>query len=101
MDDDRQHMLVETVWEMIYENGVRPGVDNILELLGSKALTPTWVSSQHFLICSASLSHFFAIQNAFSEHLSKYGLDFHSMFIVDLLHEFKLGVWKATFTHFL
>jgi len=41
------------------------------------------------------------MQNTFSECLAKYGLDFHSMFVVDLLHEFELGVWKATFTHLL
>ena len=41
------------------------------------------------------------MQNAFSESLSKYGFDFHSMFVVDLLHEFELGVWKAIFTHLL
>jgi len=23
------------------------------------------------------------------------------MFVVDLMHEFELGVWKATFTHLL
>ena len=37
-------MLVETAREMIYEHGVRPGADNVLSLLGSKALTPTRVS---------------------------------------------------------
>jgi len=41
------------------------------------------------------------VQNAFSERLSKYGFDFHSMFVVDMLHEFELGVWKAIFTHLL
>jgi hypothetical protein len=41
------------------------------------------------------------MQNVFSERLAKYGFDFHSMFVVDLLHEFELGVWKATFTHLL
>lgn len=41
------------------------------------------------------------MQNAFSERLSPYGFDFYSMFVVDLLHEFELGVWKATFTHLL
>jgi len=41
------------------------------------------------------------MQNVFSEHLAKYRFDFHSMFVVDLLHEFELGVWKATFTHLL
>lgn len=41
------------------------------------------------------------IQNTFSDRLEKYGLNFHSLFVVDLLHEFELGVWKATFTHLL
>ena len=59
------------------------------------------LSFQCFWIISSSLFWFPTIQNAFSEHFSKYGLDFHSMFVVDLLHEFELGVWKATFTHFL
>ena len=27
--------------------------------------------------------------------------NFTSMFVVDLLHEFELGVWKATFIHLL
>jgi len=44
VDDDRWRMLVETAWEMIYEHGIRPGADSVLELLGSKALTPTRVS---------------------------------------------------------
>ena len=43
----------------------------------------------------------FSVQNTFFERLSKYGFDFHTMFVVDLLHEFELGVWKALFTHLL
>ena len=101
VDDERRHMLVETAWEMIYEHGVWPGADNISELLGSKALTPTQVRSQYFLMLSATLFFFSTIQNAFSDCLSKYGLNFHSMFVVNLLHEFELGVWKATFMHLL
>jgi hypothetical protein len=30
-----------------------------------------------------------------------HGLDFYCMFAPDILHEFELGVWKATFTHLL
>jgi len=37
-----------TMREMIYENGVRPGADSVLELLGSKALTPMRVSFECF-----------------------------------------------------
>lgn len=40
-------------------------------------------------------------QNAFSTRLGKHGFDFYSMFVVDLLHEMELGVWKSTFTHLL
>lgn len=29
------------------------------------------------------------------------GFDFFLMLVVDLLHEFELGVWKAIFTHLL
>ncbi|KAJ3551292.1 hypothetical protein NM688_g4788 [Phlebia brevispora] len=36
--------------------------------------------------------------NAFT-HLERLGLDFNRMLVVDQLHEFELGVWKATFTH--
>ncbi|THU77289.1 hypothetical protein K435DRAFT_824372 [Dendrothele bispora CBS 962.96] len=39
--------------------------------------------------------------NAFSEKLAKVDFNFYSMFVPDLLHEFELGVWKATFTHLL
>jgi len=40
-------------------------------------------------------------QNAFSECLGPHGFEFHSLFILDLLHEFELGVWKAVFTHLI
>ncbi|KAF9555015.1 hypothetical protein CPC08DRAFT_643499, partial [Agrocybe pediades] len=40
-------------------------------------------------------------KNAFSKRLSKFGFNFYDMFVPDLLHEFELGVWKATFTHLL
>lgn len=40
-------------------------------------------------------------QSAFSARLSKYGFNFFPMLVVDLLHEFELGVWKAVLTHLL
>src|SRR4051794_31754507 len=41
------------------------------------------------------------MQNAFSTRLSRSGFNFFSMLVVDLLHEFELGVWKAVFTHLM
>ncbi|KAJ7146778.1 hypothetical protein C8R44DRAFT_18711 [Mycena epipterygia] len=37
--------------------------------------------------------------NAFGERLGRFGFDFHPMLVVDHLHEWSLGVWKATFAH--
>ena len=41
------------------------------------------------------------IKNAFSERLHILGFNFFDILVVDLLHEFELGVWKALFTHLL
>jgi hypothetical protein len=44
-------------------------------------------------------------QLIFTEHLFKspadFDFNFYSMFVVDLLHEFELGVWKTVFTHLM
>ncbi|KAF8811646.1 hypothetical protein BYT27DRAFT_7336095 [Phlegmacium glaucopus] len=78
---EKQRMLVETAQEMIYVDGIQLNAKAISDLLASRSLTPT--------------------QNAFSERLERHGLNFHSLSVVNLLHEFELGVWKATFTHLL
>lgn len=30
-----------------------------------------------------------------------FGFDYHNMLVVDFMHEFELGVWKALFKHLL
>ena len=40
------------------------------------------------------------MQNAFVERLGP-GFNPSNMLVVDLLHEFELGVWKALFTHLI
>lgn len=40
-------------------------------------------------------------QNAFSERLLPFGFNYFSMFVVDLMHEFELGVWKDFFIHLI
>ena len=41
------------------------------------------------------------MQNAFSERLSPFGFNLFAMFVVDLMHEFELGVWRDLFIHLL
>ena len=57
------------------------------------------------LYVSISFSHssetdYLHIKNAFSA-LSKFGFDYHSMLVVDFMHEFELGVWKALYKHLI
>lgn len=42
-----------------------------------------------------------SLQNAFSDKLLPLGFNHFQMFIVDLMHEFELGVWKSLFIHLL
>ena len=39
-------------------------------------------------------------QNAFADRLES-NFDYFSLFVVDLMHEFELGVWKAVFIHLI
>ena len=41
------------------------------------------------------------LQNAFVERLGEFGFDHYSMLVVDVLHEWEVGVWKAIFVHLL
>ena len=40
------------------------------------------------------------MQNAFAKCLGE-GFDISRMLVVDMMHEFELGVWKALLTHLL
>jgi hypothetical protein len=40
-------------------------------------------------------------QNAFSEKLSHSGFDIFTTLVVDVMHEFEIGVWKNVFIHLL
>lgn len=41
------------------------------------------------------------MQNAFSEKLSPFGFNLFAMLVVDLMHEFELGIWRMLFIHLL
>lgn len=40
-------------------------------------------------------------QNTSSKKLGHYRFNFFAMFMIDLMHEFELGVWKTLFIHLL
>lgn len=81
VDNNRFWFVVKKVWEWLFVKGLNIASAAVKRLLMPESLVPT--------------------VNAFSTRLSQFGVNFFSMFVPDLLHEFELGVWKATFTHLL
>ncbi|KAI9433094.1 hypothetical protein BJY52DRAFT_1132448 [Lactarius psammicola] len=81
IDNNHRKQLVERARRKIYVKGVPVNSKIVSDILEEGSLTPT--------------------QNTFSQLLGPHGVDFHSLFVVDLLHEFELGVWRATFTHII
>jgi hypothetical protein len=90
--------LVQTARDCIYRLGysiVSKKIDNALKPF---SLMPTMVSNINDLLLSVSN---LLCQNAFIDKLSPLGFNPYPMFVVDLMHEFELGVWKTTFIHIL
>ena len=96
-DSEARRRKIETAWRLIFR-GVNITSQKIEQLLGSESLIPTRVCA--FNDCDF-IADWILKQNAFSERLFQHGFNFYQMFVPDLLHEFEIGVWKATFTHLL
>ncbi|KIJ65737.1 hypothetical protein HYDPIDRAFT_87228 [Hydnomerulius pinastri MD-312] len=81
VDNQECSEKVLAAWRLIYEGNYAVNTPQVETLLKGESLVPT--------------------SNAFSERLQNLGFNFFCMLVVDLLHEFELGVWKAILTHLL
>lgn len=93
---------IESARNIIYRLGYSIASRAVETLLKPESVVPTLVS----LFVSGSpesvhLTLWCPNQNAFAETLGKHGFDVFSMLVVDLMHEFELGVWRAIFTHII
>ncbi|KAG8951240.1 hypothetical protein FRC03_012586 [Tulasnella sp. 419] len=79
VDDEDRQLTVLRAQQLIYNHRAAFSNKNVESLLFPQSLVPT--------------------QNAFSLKLSPFGFNFFPMLVVDLMHEFELGVWKSVFTH--
>ncbi|CDO68696.1 hypothetical protein BN946_scf184652.g23 [Trametes cinnabarina] len=75
---DARHQAVETARGLIYSDGYVVNSDRVESILQPESLVPT--------------------ENVFGKLKS---LDYHQMLVVDLLHEYELGVWKSLFAHLI
>lgn len=84
--------------QLIYEGHYVVDTPQVEALLKAESLVPT-------IVCFPRLSKLVVlsmiVKNAFAERLGPTGFDFFRMLVVDLLHEFELGVWKSILVHLL
>ena len=77
--DDELKTKVAEARKLIYEQGYAINSEKFENLLKATSLVPT--------------------ENAFSERLSQFLFQVFEILVVDQMHEFELGVWKALITH--
>lgn len=98
IDDDNQQRKVLQAWKLIYRKHLATNSLQIEALLKDESLIPTkvimsWIATSMYL--------HWLLQNTFSDRLHAFDFNLFTMLVVDLMHKFELGVWKATFTHLL
>ena len=99
IDNSKQRTFIETARKLIFEKGATIDGERVKNLLDEGSYVPTIVSPLVSLL--PSIDPIFCFQNAFSDHLHGNGVNFFRLFVIDLLHEFEIGVWKAILTHLL
>ncbi|TDL17170.1 hypothetical protein BD410DRAFT_886035 [Rickenella mellea] len=80
-DTDAHRFTIEQSRKFIFERGYAVKSTAVEKLLEKESLVP--------------------IHNTFSDRLSPFGENYFILFVVDLLHEFELGVWKMIFIHLI
>jgi len=96
-DDDRRHHIA-AARHLIFKKGAAVDSERVRALLNEFSYVPTFVSANSIVHGTPSWQN---LQNAFSNQLHWFRINFFKLLVVDMLHEFELGVWKAIFTHLL
>jgi hypothetical protein len=100
VDDASRQGKVYAARRLIYEKKYLVNGAAIEGLLKDQSLVPTSVCvSLAYLHPIGQLSQ--TPQNAFSDRLAPLGVNFFSIFVPDLMHDFELGEWRTLFIHLL
>ena len=100
MDTPERQERVEKARGLIFKKGYSRNSTVFENTLGERSEVPIHIrfTMPHNFEVNSRLTSF---QNAFSNHLHRFGFNFYQMFAPDILHEVELGVWKAIFTHLI
>ncbi|KAF9458454.1 hypothetical protein BDZ94DRAFT_1313287 [Collybia nuda] len=80
-DDASRRAKVSSARDLIYEQGHLVNSAHVERLLKPKSLVPT--------------------ANAFSERLASLNFNMFLIFVVDILHEIEIGVWRSLYIHLI
>lgn len=101
-DNDVQRFDIKAARRIIYEANFRVNNDATETILKKESRVPTLVSNPIRCRHHTHQSILFdTLQNAFSTRLAHLNFNLYPMLVVDLMHEFELGVWKNLFTHLI
>jgi hypothetical protein len=100
MDDEERRYKVNLARDFIYNRNFLVNSTVVERILKGQSLVPNIVSISYLSTLKPNAESC-DLQNAFSKKLAPLGFDMFPMFVVDLMHEFELGVWKALFIHLL
>ena len=89
--------IVANARNQIYNKGCNVDSAGIERMLKPQSLVPTIVCTHLFSCSNYSSLH----KNVFTEKLGSFGFNPYPAFVVDLMHEFELGIWKAIFIHII
>jgi hypothetical protein len=99
IDDEKRQFTIATARRLIYEKNYLVHGTAVEDLLKPTSLVPTAVGP--CMIAGHIASDHKIDQNMFSKRLRPLGFNMFSMFVVDLMHDFELGGWRAIFVHLL
>jgi hypothetical protein len=91
------HNLITLARDFVYKLGYGVTSAAIDRLLKPTSLVPTYVGCVS--VSGGVIRLKPTLQNTFGEKLGSFGFNPYVMLVVDLMHEFELGIWKVIFTH--
>jgi hypothetical protein len=97
-DNPARQSKISSARRLIVDKGCLVDGTAVEALLKPESLVPTAVRILSLYAISVDSLD---LQNAFSEKLGPLGFNLFLMFLVDLMHDFELGVWRFIFIHLL
>ena len=97
VDNRVRQNKIQSARSHIYGSALGVTSTAVENLLKDQSLVPASVS----FVFSLPPKRDHSVKNAFSDRLACLGFNLFCMLVVDLMHEFELGVWKALFIHLL